>query len=324
MVTVLGLLAGCVRLVDGTATAVLSRYPPPADGSGYGGPIDQPLPVPPSGCEWIDDALPALAPLKLKYANGTGSGCQFGAGDTSHEIIQVHLSGPYSEIGAGTATLEPVEVAGVPGRVYVFDNVDDPTFCSVALDVRAYSAFTVDAFDHADFAPSAPDNRANCELATKAAEILVRRYVPLAGGTPFADTVQRPDDAVLRTLAPCEFVKNPIYSPVIEDNPRSGTADFGTTCTYEDSNGALRELVADGADGLAEFPRQRPGGLTTDRTFGDYPAREEQDAEGCVIAIETDSGQVLAVDYASNGSADDTCQVAGVVLAAAIADQIGL
>lgn len=234
----------------------------------------------------------------------------------------MHLSGPYKKISQGTAMLEPVEVAGLPGRLYVFEPAEDPTFCSVAVDVRAYSGFAVDAFDHEDFAPSAPDNRANCELATKAAEILVRRYVPLAGGTPFAGTAQRPDDAVLRELEPCEFVENPIYSPVIEDNPSSGTADFGTTCTYSDENGALRELIADGA-GLAEFPRQLRGGLVADRTFGDYPARQEQNDESCVIAIETGEGQVLAVEYTDNGPTDESCQVAEVVLADAIADKIG-
>lgn len=313
--------------VDGTATSGLSHYTPPDDGSGYGQPIDQPMPLPMttlagSGCGWIDDALPSLAPLKLKYANETGSGCQFGAGNTSHEIIQVHLSGPYSAIEQATAMLEPVEVAGIPGRLYVFEPVEDPTFCSIKLDIRAYAAFTVDGFDHKDFAPSAADNRANCELATKAADILVRKYVPLAGGTPFAGTEQRPDDAALRELEPCEFVRNPIYTPVIEDDPKSGTADFGTTCTYEDENGALRELITDGTGGLDDFRRQLRNSQVTTLSFGDYPARQEQNDEGCVLAIETGDGQVLAVDYTNNGPIDESCQIAGVALAASVSAQI--
>lgn len=67
--------------------------------------------------------------------------------------------------------------------MFVLSPVEDPTFRTVELDIRAYASFIVGAYDHRDFAPSAPDNKANCELANGAAEILVKRYVPLAGGT---------------------------------------------------------------------------------------------------------------------------------------------
>jgi hypothetical protein len=162
------------------------------------------------------------------------------------------------------------------------------------------SAFTVYAYDHRDFAPSAPDNQANCELATKAAEILVKRYVPLAGGTPYEGTEQRPPEEKLRGLEPCEFVTNPISSPVIEDNPKTADEDFGTICTYADDNGTLRELITGGTGGLDDLPRQLDDGHTTAITFGDYPARLEHGADACAIAIETGDGQALGVDYTNN------------------------
>lgn len=321
-----GCLTGCTTEVAGAPVGVFSAYTPP-DGSGYGQMIDQPLPLPPTSissfeCEWMNEALPLLAPLNIRYANGTGSGCQMGAGDTSHEIIQVRLNGPYTPLNQATAMLEPVEIAGLPGRIYLLEPVEDPTFCTVMLDIRAYAAFTVDAFDHRDFAPSAPDNRANCELATKAAEILVKRYVPLAGGTPYEGTEQRPPDKKLRGLEPCEFVTNPISSPVIEDNPKTGDEDFGTTCTYADDNGTLRELITDGTGGLDDLPRQLDDGQASAITFSDYPARLEQTDQACALAIETGDGQVLGVDYTNNGPTDEACQVVSVTLADAIADQI--
>ena len=244
-------LVACTTEVPDVPVGAFSSYTPPADGSGYGQMIDQPMPLPPTSvrnfeCEWMDEALPLLAPLNIRYANGTMSGCQMGAGDTSHEIIQVRLNGPYKSMSSPTVMLEPVEIAGLHGRKFLLDPPEDPTFCTVELDVGAYAAFTVDAFDHRDFAPSAPDNSGNCELATKAAEILVKRYVPLAGGTPFDGTRQRPDDKDLRALAPCEFVRNPIYSPVTVDDPKSTEESFGTSCTYEDDNGTLRELMTNG------------------------------------------------------------------------------
>lgn len=324
-VLIIAVAAGCVSTVDGTPSPAGSHYTPPADGSGYGQQIDQPLPLPvtkldASGCDWTEDALPALAPLNLKYANGTGSGCQFGAGNTSHEIIQVHLAGPYTELNQATAMLEPVTVAGIPGRLYVYEPVEDPTFCSVALDVRAYSDLTVDAFDHKDFAPSAPDNRANCELATKAAEILVRKYVPEAGGTPYPDTKQKPDDETLRALAPCDFVRSPIYTPVIADDPEVEETDFGTACTYADGNGSLRELATDGKGGLDDLPNQLRDSQTTSITFGELPARKEYNDTGCLLAVETGDGRVLGVEYSQDDPVDDACQLASVVLAAAIVE----
>ncbi len=183
---------------------------------------------------------------------------------------------------------------------------------------RAYSDLTVDAFNHENFPGS--DNRANCELAAKAADILARRYVPLAGGKPFAGTAQRPDETVLAGLKPCEFVTNPIYTPVIEDNPRTDTTDYGTSCTYQDDHGILRELISTGAGGLDGFPHQLQGGQVTARTFGaDYPARQERTDRECILAIETGDGQVFAVDYTHPEPTDQACRIAGVQLASSIA-----
>jgi hypothetical protein len=326
-VVVLALVAGCVSRIDGTPTALFSTYTPPDDGSGYGLPIDQPMPLPRTSfanvqCDWIDDALPALAPLGLKYANGTGSGCQFGSGEPEDGIIQVHLAGPYVKIQQSTAMLEPVEVAGIPGRVYVFEPVSDKSFCSVALDIRAYSDFAVDGFDHEDVAADATDNKENCELAKKAADILVRKYVPLAGGTPFPGTEQRADDEKLRELKPCEFVDDTNYTPVTDEDAETGTTDFGTTCTYADENGTVRELITDGDGGLADLPLQLEDSQATTTTFGDYPARQEQSDEGCVLAIETGDGQVLAIGYTNDDPVDTACQIVSARLAVSISDQI--
>lgn len=245
-----------------------------------------------------------------------------GAGDTSHEIIQVRLNAPYRPIAQATEMHEPVEIAGLPGRVFLLSPVEDPTFCTVELDIRAYSSFIVDAYDHRDFAPSAPDNSANCELAKKAAEILAKRYVPMAGGTPWKGTPQRPTEEQLRAVPPCEFVQNPIFSPVIEDNPKTRQESWGTSCVYADDNGTLTELLTDGTGGLDDLPRQFDGGIVTDGTFGDYPARVEQAENSCSIAVETDDGQAAGVTYIHNSATEEACPISGVNLAEAISDQL--
>ena len=326
----LGLLAavaGCASPVEGVAVPALTRYVPPADMTGYGLPPDQPLPVPPTSmasyeCPWMEEALPLLAPLAIRYANGTMSGCQMGAGDTSHEIIQVRLNAPYRPIRQATAMHERVDIVGLPGRMFVLSPVEDPTFCTVELDIRAYASFVVDAYDHRDFAPSAPDNKANCELAKAAAEILVKRYVPLAGGTPWECTPQRPAAERLRAVEPCEFVANPIYSPVIVDDPKTREESWGTACVYADENGTLTELLTTGTGGLEDLPRQLDGGVLVDDTFGDYPARVEQAENSCSIAVETDDGQAVGVSYRHNGPTDEACPIVEANLSDSLASQL--
>lgn len=326
-VVALGLAAGCASEIAGTPTpGAEGDTPATTDPAGYGGPVDQPMPLPPlladDACDWMDDALHDLAPLDLKDTHAAASGCMLGADGDRRELIQARLSGPYDRFTEPTDMLEPVEVAGLTGRLFRLADDDDPTGCSIQLDIRSYSAFTVDAFNDEASASGETDDSANCELATSAAEILVRKYVPLAGGKPFRGTKQRADDETVGTLGPCEFVQTAVYSPASDKDQTAGTADFGTTCTYTSQYGTLRELMTDGTGGLDDLPTQIPDGETTELTFGDYPARQEKSDKACLIAFETDSGRVLGADYTNNEPATELCQVVRTVLASSIAHHL--
>lgn len=301
-----------------------------------GEPIDQPLPLPvtnldEASCSWLDDALPALAPLGLKYANGTASGCQFGAGDevvdTRPEIIQVWLASPYDENIDGPTTMEEkIEVAGLPAQRYQFEygKDEDPTFCTVEVDVRAMAALSVDGFNHRD--NPGTDNKGTCEIATKAAEILVRKYVPLAGGTPFRLTAQRPDDERLTGLEPCGLVRNSIFTPVLDDDASTSETDLGSTCTYEDEYGTVRELIAEETHSLDDLPPLLEGSQQSTFSFGgEFPARQEWTDDGCAVAIETgDDTPVLAVTFVNPGPTRVACQTAQRKFGASITDLLPL
>lgn len=273
-------------------------------------------------CAWAEHALPLLRPLNLVHTRWTLAGCQFWA-EASHEAIQVHLFAPYEPI-ENTSQLAPIDIAGLPGRSYVYPNTDDPTFCSIHVDLRTYAKLAIDAFDHEDYPSGSSDNRENCALATKVADALVHEYVPLAGGTPWPGTQQRPPDDVLRQLGPCEFIDSSRFSPIADDKPDKDRTDLGTTCTYRSEYGALRELITKGSGGLDDLPPQLSTRATRDTRLGVFPAREEQTLSGCAVSIETGSGQVHSARYTSRYHATDACLVARAVLANSIPPLIPL
>ena len=105
----------------------------------------------------------------------------------------------------------------------------------------------------------------------------------------------------LRVVEPCEFVPNPIFSPMIEDNPKireESWAPRASTPTRRHAHRVAHHQHR--SPGRPALPCRVDGGQAIDGTFGDYPARIEQAKNSCSIAVETDDGQVVGVSYSHN------------------------
>jgi len=304
------LLTGCSSAVDGTAfregsapgasDAKYPRYQPPSDGSGFSDQVlDQPLALPATqgegGCGWLDSIKPEMQPLGLVSTKGVLSGCQFVF--PNNKGAQVHAYSPYSWITQDSAVMEPVEIAGIKGRKYAFDP-EPVTFCSVNMDVRAYASIAVDAYDvDSDEA----GNRAeHCELAKKVAEVVVKKFVPLAGGTPAQGTVQEPVPDALANADICEIVKftHANYAGVNagREGAQKGETSLGPTCTHEVPYAKVVGMYTNGVGGLEALP-PKAGAEVRNEKFGSLKARYEQTAETCALSVQLGNGQVLQVDF---------------------------
>jgi hypothetical protein len=304
------LLTGCSSAVDGKAFsegsapgASESKYPkykPPADGSGFSDQVlDQPLALPSKqgeeGCDWLDSIKPDLQPLGLISTKGTLSGCQFVF--PGNKGAQVHAYSPYSWITQDTPLMEPVEIAGIKGRTYAFDP-EPATFCSVNMDVRAYASIAVDAYDvNSDEAGVRAEH---CELAKKVAEVVLKKFVPLAGGKPAPSTVQEPSAEALKNADICEVVKftHANYAGVNagREGAQKGESPIGPTCTHEVAYAKAVGMYTTGTGGLEAVPPKQ-GADVRNGKFGTLQARYEQTEETCAVSVQLTNGQVVQVDF---------------------------
>lgn len=213
------------------------QYKPPADGSGFSNqPLDQPLALPAKrgdeGCDWLEAIKPELQPLGLISSEPELSGCQFVF--PNNKGARVHAYSPYSWITQDSPVMEPVEIAGIKGRKYAFDEAP-VTFCSVNMDVRAYASIAVDAYDIGSDEAGIRDE--HCELAKKVAEVVLKKFVLLASGTPWQSTVQEPPADALKNADVCEVVKftHANYAGVNAGRAgaQKGESPLGPTCTHD-------------------------------------------------------------------------------------------
>ncbi|WP_410655317.1 hypothetical protein [Amycolatopsis sp. lyj-112] len=304
------LLTGCSSALDGKAfregsapgassgDAQYPRYDPPADGSGFSDQArDQPLalPVKQGACDWLDSIKPDLQPLGLVSAKEEFSGCQFVF--PGNKGAQVHAYGAYSWITQDAAVMEPVEIAGIKGRTYAFDAAP-VTFCSVNMDVRAYASIAVDAYDVGS--DEAGNRDEHCALAKKVAEVVVKKFVPLAGGTPAASTVQEPAADALKAADVCEVVKftHANYAGINSGRAgaQKGESPLGPTCTHEVAYAKAVGMYTTGTGGLEAVP-PKPGADVRTGKFGTLEARFEQTEETCAVSVRLTNGQVVQVDF---------------------------
>jgi hypothetical protein len=318
-VTVVVLLRG-----EGGAQAggqSIPDYQAPANGGGYDtAEWDQPLPLAVGDCSWQQDAAPALSALGggvVEYRI-TQSGCQFVLSDRN-TILQVHVLGAYNRIDEATGVLRPAQFAGVPGRLYSYSRGTTSDMCSSTLATRSIAVPSIDAYttNHSG------DQNQHCDLAARAAEILARRYVPLAGGTPAAGTAQRQPTGALNGKPACDLARAAsAFLHVKAEAGRSGMVALGSTCDYDDPSTLVSALLTQGTPRLAGVPLV-PGARVTNTRLGFYPLRMEQEPAKCTLSLEFDDGHVfqLATGPKDGTPTSITC-LAGRVALAEVADSL--
>ncbi|WP_370944712.1 hypothetical protein AB5J62_37130 [Amycolatopsis sp. cg5] len=330
------LLTGCSTTITGSAfplgggpQADAPAYKPPTNGSGFStDPLDQPLPlrseVSKAACDWLPLVTEEMKPLGTVSSEAVLSGCQFVL--PNNKGAQVHVYGPYNRITQTTSSVEPVQIAGLKGRVYTFDP-PPVTFCSVLLDVRAYAALAVDGYD---IGSEEAGNRAeHCEIAKKVAEVIAKKFVPLAGGTPWEGVVQEPPADALAKMPGgiCEIVKfthvNYAGISVPRGGGKEGVTPLGPSCAYESKYANAVGSYTTAGVGLAGVP-EKPGARVTPGKFGVLPSRIEQTATSCTLSVELQSKQVLQTEFTpvAKDAKDKACESVKVTMAVSVASLI--
>ncbi|WP_181770417.1 DUF3558 domain-containing protein [Amycolatopsis pittospori] len=330
------LLTGCSSAIDGKAfregaapaassdgESKYPQYKPPADGSGFSAQVlDQPLALPvvqsDEGCAWQDSIKAELQPLGLVSTKASLSGCQFVF--PNNKGAQVHAYHPYGWVTQDSPVMEPVEIAGFKGRTYAFDP-EPATFCSVNMDVRAYASIAVDAYDIGS--DEGGVRAEHCELAKKVAEVVLKKFVPLAGGKPAPGTVQEPPAEALKDADVCEVVKftHANYAGVNagREGAQKGESPLGPTCTHEVAYAKVVGMYTTGTGGLEAVP-PKAGADVRNGKFGTLKARFEQTEETCALSVQLGNGQVVQVDFVGKKkeAMSRTCVSAQLVLSVSV------
>lgn len=302
------------------SSSSLPSMPVLPDGSGFSSaPLDQPYPVPDFFWPGLRDVCEWITPEMARQAGGTGevrpqeAGCNVVRG--GNELVQVSSVGPYDWVMDPARFMRPVTIAGLQAREYAFIGQGQGE-CSLLVNTRAPVAIQFAAWNPTDRDGGSFEER--CRVVRRVAEVLVRRYVPAAGGTPWHRTPQRPAADVGVDMVACELVDQ---SAAVEGStdPRraaTGTDPLGTTCTYEGNDTKLVGLVTDGPDtGLSDVEPRLPDATVTERRLGELPARMEEAGTDCAISVEFAQRRIFTITYHVEGVLGLACPTAEVVAA---------
>jgi hypothetical protein len=287
--------------------------------------MDQPYPLPSYFWPGRQDTCDGITAEVAQAAGGTGeisavaSGCYILLGGA--ELIQVAEGGPYGWVTDPVHFIRPVTIAGLEARERAFTG-QGTAECTVEVNTRAPIGLMFQAFNADD--PNSGDREQRCAAARKAAEAVVTRYVPLAGGTPWEPTPQQPPADASEGMTACEIVGDSaaVYGHTNPKSKQAGTDPLGTTCTYTSSSTELNAVVTDGTDtGLTDVETRVEGAAVTDRRLGQLPARVEDAGTTCAVLVEFAPGRVFGVTYQVDvpGAA---CKFAEVVAAIVLTDLV--
>lgn len=326
-----------------------------ADGSGWSTqPLDQPRPMPSPDYNWFtyDTANCAWTTPELLTALGKTGGdlrtgpifCTFyidqefdqDAPKDYHEQLQIQFDGPYSDHTdtLDVAFMRSITVAGLEAREYDLkaNQAKYPGSCTVEVNTRSLGGITVmGGTSRAEH--QGTDPRLMCERVRKAATVLARTFVPLAGGTPWEQTRQQPQpgemaatgaDACLVTArdAPAESV--------LAFEGRKGQDGAATTCTYTDGSGVkvmvwLSTDVPD--DWQTQVPRLDEREITAATKLGTLPAYQQLTPSGetCAESVRYAEGEVLHVTYENRQRTPaELCRVAELIAGSAVNKMIDI
>lgn len=167
----------------------------PTDGTGFSTtPFDQPAPAPDlfwpkltSTCQW-------LTPEIAKAAGGTGKLVPTEAGCDAHlpgttDVVQIAAAGPYDYLNDTVRFSRPITIAGLQARERSFKEQGKGE-CAVDADTRSYTTLTLVVWNAVK--PDSGDATKRCAVGRRFMEVIVKKFVPLAGGTPWSRTLQKP------------------------------------------------------------------------------------------------------------------------------------
>jgi hypothetical protein len=323
---------GGMPISQQTGPATIQPYQPPPDGSGYSTlPDDQPTPGPglesSDPCTWLNQTLPALQrTLGATHIVPNTDACHvlLGAG---RDDIQVGLDEPYTENLDPVRFMHPATVDGLQAREFAEDSQGNGE-CQIDVNDRAAFALDVNAWNVDKALDTNGDTRTRCREAEQTADILVRQFVPLAGGTPYPGFPQQPTEALLNGAKVCDVITNGdvFYADYLDDrHPSTGTTALGATCTYTTDQGTVTALLTSQPMVLNRFPVQDTAAVVRPDKIGVLPAVTQQTAHGCTEAIHLGSGQILALTYRPTQQfAPSACYAMRAVAAHALGEMLNL
>jgi hypothetical protein len=331
--------AGCATAVEGQPQGEKgvnkvgkgkkpNDYTFPENNSGFAkGDMDQPDPVPgynwvgwsgpTTRCAWVPaglfDGLAAGAPYPA------GHFCSFKMADGNTIQIAWGLDYGPSEYDA-VAFTEPATIAGLQAKAYdlAANQKVYPGSCHVITSTRAMSNYGVLLWNE----QKTPQDRAkSCQTAKTVAERIAKAMVPLAGGTVWPSTPQKPNPDVVANKA-CKVVDDIVTTfamiEIEDENHVDGKNELGTTCTAK-KNGRVSEtvLTSGPGQGLARLPSAK-GAEVKPIKIGQLDARQEVGRSWCAIAVELVPGRALRIQYSDEINDGDGCMYARSMVGVAV------
>lgn len=337
----------------GPLTAVPVYTKGPADGSGWSTqPMDQPRPMPGPDFNWFQFesgncgwTTPELLAALGKTGGDLGTGpvmCAFyidkdfsdAKPEEEHEQMQIHFDGPYDDHTdtVDVAFMRSIKIAGLEAREYDLKANQDkyPGSCTVEVNTRSIGGVTVMGGTASNSAPDA-DPRRMCERVRDAAAVLVKTFVPLAGGTPWAGTKQepRPGDIEAQKADACIVTDGLVTADhALGTDGRKGSDGSATTCTYTANNGVKVQVWLStqvSGDWQSRVPRIDERELTATTKLGPMPAYQQVTPSGdrCAEAVRFAEGEVLHVAYENPAHTPaELCRIAELVVGKSVQKMI--
>jgi len=278
--------------------------------------------------------LAAFGGTALDGSNGTECGIAVG----ESEALLVRQNGfwePFEGPAVDKFTfIRSINIAGLQGREYSLASGSEtvPGSCMVDVNTRALNSITVlAARDGGDTDPARM-----CQKAREVATVMVKRFVPAAGGTPYPGTPQQPAPGVLGRQprsGPCDVFDGPITYAFLEGVAgQSGQDGPATTCTWSkgEARGSARLTLGAPANWQTSVPPLTEGEIIADTKLGVMPARVQLTKDGteCAETVQYAPGETLRFTYRNPDSrtftAAELCRIAENVLGDALDNWIDL
>ena len=296
-------------------------------------PIDQPSPIPSSGqLDMVEDycqiITPAIAQQMKAIAPPINTESFIGGCDIPLKggaFVQVSSPGTYGQLKQIDAPwfVTSATVAGLEARLF---NLGAPLSgeCTLRLNTRSVTTITVNVrWIIANDLERATKRAKSCEIAQESAEVLAAAYVPLAGGTVYPKTLQKPSARVIEPY-PCKVIDSAaalrasIYNEADDKNGKQAQRQTQQEqCIY--ALGADRAVVTLHTNKtLSDLPAAAPSATVTNRQLGILPARQAENGGSCSFAVELAEGIISEIAFTSDKTDGSACMRAEQMQASSV------